>query len=81
MSKESYQANLIDKIESLANVWDGEHFTISTKRNAIIISRKLLVLNQGNILVYISDLILFEKDLSDMLTSLQFRDVKDSLQY
>ena len=48
-SKESYQLNLIDKIESLVKRMRWRAFYYLNQQKAIMTSRKLLVLNQGRV--------------------------------
>ena len=77
-----HQRNLINsvlltKLKVQLNVWDGKHFTIQNNRNDIVISRKL-GFKSKECPPPCCELIPFKKDLSDMVTSLKFRDVKDS---
>ena len=77
--KKSYQLNLIDKIGSLVKHmrWRVFYYLNQQKCDNEI---KETFHSKSRCPPPCSDLIPFEKDLSDMVTSLKFRHVKDSFQ-
>ena len=80
LSKESYELNLIDKIESLAKRMTWRAFCYLNQQKCDNNTKDTVDFTSSNCPPPCSNLISFEKDLSDMVTSLKFRDVKDSFQ-
>ena len=80
-SKESYQLNLIDKIESLVRRMRWRAFYYLNQQKCENEIKQTFGFKSRKCLPPCSDLIPFEKDLLDMVTSLKFRHVKDSFQH
>ena len=77
---ESYQPNLIDKIESLVKRMRWTTFYYLNQQKCDNEIKETFGFKLRKCPPPLSNLIPFEKDLSDMITSLKFRHVKDSFQ-
>ena len=79
-SKESYQLNFIDKIKSLVKrmIWRAFYYLKQQKFDNEI--KETFGFKSKKCLPPCSDLVPFEKDLLDMVTSLKFRHVKHLFQ-
>ena len=79
-SKESYQLNLVGKIESLVKRMRWRAFDYLNQQKCDNEIKETFGFKSRKCAPPCSYLILFEKDLSDMVTSLKFRRVQDSFQ-
>ena len=79
-TKEFYQLNLIDKVESLIKRMRWRAFYYLNQQKCDNNIKEMFGFTTRKCAPPCSDLIPFEKDLSDMVTSSKFGQVKDSFQ-